>query len=73
MIYSIVVAVSLVSGKVEINDTYQTTQGYTLNDALKDCNHNKKMIDHCMLMQNRDKNTLVFTDLNTFQQLVVNK
>ena len=68
-----IVALSLIAGNVTINDTYQTTESYTLNDAVKDCNQDKKMIDHCMLMQSRDKNTLVFTDLNTFQQLVVNK
>ena len=68
-----IVALSLIAGNVVIDDTYQTTESYTLNDALQDCNHSKKMIDHCMLMQNRDKNTLVFTDLNTFQQLIVNK
>ena len=67
--------ISLVAGNVFINDTFpadDSKQG-DITDAYNDCKANERMLSPCMLMSVRDDKTIVFTNVETWYQLVVAK
>lgn len=75
MITTMIALLSVVGpGKVDIQDVFPyQMENKSINSALYDCNKERKTGQYCMLAQQRDKNTLVFTDLQTNMQIVVKK
>ena len=77
MINSVIVAVTLIAGHVHINNVYPyDVDGVSINTALNECKvnlNNKSDNQHCYLLQQRDNKTLVFSDLDTYQQIIVEK
>lgn len=67
--------ITLVSGEVMINDTFQADENKQgqITDAYNDCKANERMLSPCMLMSVRDDKTIVFTNVETWYQLVVEK
>ena len=75
MITTMITLLSVVGpGKVDIQDVFPyQMENKSINGALDDCNKERKTGQYCMLAQQRDKETLVFTDLQTNMQIVVKK
>lgn len=77
MINSVIVAITLISGHVHIDNVYPySVDGVNINTALNECKvnlKNKSDNQHCYLLQQRDNNTLVFSDIMTGQQIIVEK
>lgn len=67
--------ISLVSGNVFINDTF-TTEDKNPGDisaAYADCKAAERMLSPCMLMSERKDGRIVFTNVESWFQLVVEK
>lgn len=71
MIGTVIVLVELTKAHtVKIEDAFPDTN---LSQSLMQCEGEKILDQKCYLLQQRDKKTLVFTDLRTNRQLIVEK
>lgn len=65
--------ITLVSGQVYVNDIFpadETKRG-EINQAHKECKANERMLSPCMLMSQRNDGYTVFTNVESWYQLVV--
>ena len=67
--------ITLVNGEVFVNDTFQAdySKRGEISSAYADCKKEERMLSPCMLMSVRDDKTIVFTNVETWYQLVVAK
>lgn len=67
--------ITVVSGEVFINDTFPADdiQSGAVSAAYADCKAAERMLSPCMLMSERQDGRIVFTNVETWFQLVVEK
>lgn len=65
--------ISVVSGQVFVDDTFDATPsvGGDITVAYQDCKRSETMLSKCHLMTVRKDGNIIFTDLKTMKQLVV--
>lgn len=67
--------ITLVAGEVMINDTFQADDSKPgeISTVYADCKAAERMLSPCMLMSVRDDGKIVFTNVESWYQLVVAK
>lgn len=67
--------ITLVSGNVFVNDTFTTEDKKPgdISAAYVDCKAAERMLSPCMLMSERQDGRIVFTNVESWYQLVVEK
>ncbi len=67
--------ISLVSGNVFINDTFQADDSKRgeVSTVYAECKAAERMLSPCMLMSQRQDGRIVFTNVESWYQLVVEK
>lgn len=67
--------ISLVSGNVFINDTFQADDSKPgeISTVYAKCKAFERMLSPCLLMSERKDGKIVFSDVESFYQLVVEK
>lgn len=74
VIQTMVVLMHLVGGNIAIDDAFPFgAYNVSINDAFQDCNKNKKPWQKCLLAQQRDPSTLVFSNVETGQQYILRR
>lgn len=68
--------VTALSGNLSVNDVYPVesdSHRYTVSDAVKDCQAAATKKQGCFIISERSKSETVFTNVNTFEQLIVKR
>ncbi len=67
--------ISLVAGNVFVNDTFQADDSKPgqISAVYADCKKEERMLSPCMLMSERQDGRIVFTNVESWYQLVVEK
>lgn len=67
--------VTAISGNVYVNDTFTTadTKPGDITATYAECKKSERMLSPCLLMSERDDGSTVFTNVESWYQLVVKK
>lgn len=63
---------SIINGTAYINDQFVAQPG-EVKEVYQECKKHERMLSPCLLMSERNDGKIVFTNIETWQQLVVEK